>query len=305
MRHLGEIPAVPVDSTFASRAELSAAGGHRPLIAGISGAALEGADSIVLNGGYADDEDIWDEIIYTGLGGNTVETKRQVADRALAAANLALAESYIAGLPVRVTRGSREPSGHGPVAGYRYDGLYAVDRYWSAMGRSAFRVWRFPLVRLNRTPPRMPPPGHAPGSSGGPCASGEPVGRWTRRRVSASLTQRRAGGVLMRDLNTRDWDLNQVQPGMEVCDRNGVKVGAVAHVYRDPVLEAESAVGQESASKRMVEVKTGLLGLGKHLFVPMNGIQAVTSESVVLSRSREEFDQMGWASRPASLAEPH
>jgi len=93
VRHLGEIPAVPVDSTFASRAELSAAGGHRPLIAGISGAALEGADSIVLNGGYADDEDIWDEIIYTGLGGNTVETKRQVADRALAAANLALAES--------------------------------------------------------------------------------------------------------------------------------------------------------------------------------------------------------------------
>jgi putative restriction endonuclease len=41
-----------VGSRFESRAALSDAALHKPLVAGISGSEREGADSIVLSGGY-------------------------------------------------------------------------------------------------------------------------------------------------------------------------------------------------------------------------------------------------------------
>ena len=59
-RVFGEISGVPVGTVFASRKELSRAGVHRPTQAGISGAQDEGADSIVLSGGYEDDTDFGD-----------------------------------------------------------------------------------------------------------------------------------------------------------------------------------------------------------------------------------------------------
>jgi hypothetical protein len=49
-RIFGHIPGYPEGSRFESRTELSDAGVHRPTIAGISGSAREGADSIVLSG---------------------------------------------------------------------------------------------------------------------------------------------------------------------------------------------------------------------------------------------------------------
>ena len=39
-------------------------------MAGISGAERDGADSIVVSGGYEDDEDYGNVIVYTGAGGN-------------------------------------------------------------------------------------------------------------------------------------------------------------------------------------------------------------------------------------------
>ena len=59
-RKFGEISEVPVGMMFASRLELSRAGVDRQTQAGIAGSGKEGADSIVLNGGYADDEDYGD-----------------------------------------------------------------------------------------------------------------------------------------------------------------------------------------------------------------------------------------------------
>jgi putative restriction endonuclease len=77
---LGHVSGYPVDSRFDSRAELSEAGLHRHRQAGISGSASEGADSIVLSGGYEDDQDFGDTIVYTGHGGRDQETGRQIAD---------------------------------------------------------------------------------------------------------------------------------------------------------------------------------------------------------------------------------
>jgi putative restriction endonuclease len=147
-RIFGDIPGIPEGSEFENRVVLSHYGVHRPLQAGISGSQLEGADSIVLSGGYEDDDDLGDEIIYTGHGGRSLDTGQQVADQQMARQNLALALNCQRGLPVRVIRGHNHRSLYSPVVGYRYDGLYRVDSYWREQGRSGFNVWRFRLVKM-------------------------------------------------------------------------------------------------------------------------------------------------------------
>jgi putative restriction endonuclease len=146
-REFGDVDGVAVGTVFASRADLAAAGVHKPIQAGISGAASEGSDSIVVSGGYEDDEDYGDLIVYTGHGGNDPATRRQVADQEWVRGNRALARNCDEGLPVRVVRGAHGGSPYAPPSGYRYDGLYRVDSYWTARGHSGFQICRFRLVR--------------------------------------------------------------------------------------------------------------------------------------------------------------
>ncbi len=151
-RIFGHVPGYPEGGRFDSRAELSDVGLHRPLVAGIAGSEREGAESIVLSGGYDDDQDFGDEIIYTGHGGRDQGTGRQITDQSFARGNRALAYSSLNGLPVRVIRGAGASS-YAPSTGYRYDGLYIVDDYWQEAGRSGFRVWRYRLIKsVDRRP---------------------------------------------------------------------------------------------------------------------------------------------------------
>jgi putative restriction endonuclease len=151
MRELifGHIPGYPEGSWFASRIELSQAGVHRPRVAGISGRGREGADSIILSGGYEDDLDCGDEIFYTGHGGRDPETGHQISHQEFNRGNVALAYNRQAGLPVRVIRGATPRSSYAPRIGYRYDGLYTVDEYWQQRGQSGFLIWRYRLIKLN------------------------------------------------------------------------------------------------------------------------------------------------------------
>jgi putative restriction endonuclease len=148
----GHIPGNPVGSWFENRAELADAGVHRHRQAGISGSSSQGADSIVLSGGYEDDEDHGDVIVYTGYVGMDPATGKQLSDQPFSMWNRALAYSSLNGLPVRVIRGARRDSPYSPSTGYSYDGLYSVDDYWHETGRSGFRVWRYRLMKL----PEMP-----------------------------------------------------------------------------------------------------------------------------------------------------
>jgi putative restriction endonuclease len=150
-RVFGHIDGYREGHLFADRRELSAAGVHRPNQAGISGSGKDGADSIVLSGGYEDDTDDGDIVIYTGHGGRDQNTGQQVSDQLLTRGNQALAISCLEGYPVRVIRGSRLPSQFRPAFGYRYDGLYRVEHFWREQGRSGFTVWRFRLVKIEKT----------------------------------------------------------------------------------------------------------------------------------------------------------
>lgn len=152
-RVFGHIPEYPEGSGFDSRIDLSLAGVHRPRQAGISGSASEGADSIMLSGGYEDDQDFGDVIIYTGHGGRDPETRQQVSDQLLTRGNLALAYNCMHGLPVRVIRGANHSSPDSPPFGYRYDGLYRVEDYWRERGQSGHVIWRFRLVKIVEKPP--------------------------------------------------------------------------------------------------------------------------------------------------------
>ena len=71
-RVFGAIPNVPVGATFESREQLSKLRVHRPLVGGICGGA-DGVESVVVSGGYEDDQDDGNVVTYTGHGGNALQ----------------------------------------------------------------------------------------------------------------------------------------------------------------------------------------------------------------------------------------
>lgn len=127
-----------IGSLFANRRALREAGLHRTLEAGIDYGPGGPAASIVLSGVYPDD-DQGDVVIYTGQGGLERGTNRVVSDQPLSRGNAAIIRNWRLGIPVRVIR--RTP------AGFRYDGLYSVERYFRERFMDGFIRWRYELRR--------------------------------------------------------------------------------------------------------------------------------------------------------------
>lgn len=143
----GEIPDINENDTFKDRKALREAKIHLALQAGIDGNKNVGSPSIVLSGGYEDDQDLGDEIIYTGHGGKDQNTRKQIADQSWdSPGNAGLLKSQNEGLPVRVSRGSNHKSKYSPKSGYTYAGLYSVVDSWEEIGRSGFKICRFKLI---------------------------------------------------------------------------------------------------------------------------------------------------------------
>ena len=147
-KFFGHVPGYPPGSTFRTREELFRAGVHRHTQAGISGNREDGADSIVLSGGYVDDVDYGTTIVYTGEGGNNRESRRQIDHQDLVRGNRALVVSKLRGLPVRVIRGANHRGDYSPKEGYRYDGLYQIESFWLDKSADGFLIWRFHLEAI-------------------------------------------------------------------------------------------------------------------------------------------------------------
>jgi len=139
----GHIPGISTGDIFESRKELSELKLHTPTMAGIWGRESEGSCSIVLSGGYEDDIDNLDYILYTGQGGQDAPGGKQISDQEFSKGNKGLQLSCEYGLPVRVTRGHQVQ--YGPESGYRYDGLYYVTSYERIIGKSGHYICRFHL----------------------------------------------------------------------------------------------------------------------------------------------------------------
>lgn len=153
-RIVGAIPGVQIGDLFFFRMELCVVGMHGQAQAGIdyltSSQSSNGepiATSVIVSGGYEDDEDGGDVIIYTGHGGQD-KNSRQVVHQKLEGGNLAMERSMHYGIEVRVIRGFKyEGSASGKV--YVYDGLYKIMDCWFDVGKSGFGVYKFKLVRMD------------------------------------------------------------------------------------------------------------------------------------------------------------
>jgi len=160
-RVFGEVNKVHVGRTFTDRYECYLRGAHGVQQGGIHGTRGGGAYSVVLSGGY-DDIDAGDHFVYTGSGGNPADedsprnpeqTEDQTFDNNN---NQSLLISSQTKRPVRVIRGAysaknakerRIQSPYAPSEGYRYDGLYIVDRaYMKQNGQ--FKVCAYDFRRV-------------------------------------------------------------------------------------------------------------------------------------------------------------
>jgi len=143
----GEIEGIGEGHWFEGRKEMMPTSFHRSWGRGIDGNAKEGTAAIVLSGGYEDDKDLGDEIVYTGAGGNDTNSGKQISDQTWAnTGNAGLQKSMNEGLPVRVIRGHNHKSPYSPKSGYKYAGLYSVVDAWQEIGRSGFKICRFRLI---------------------------------------------------------------------------------------------------------------------------------------------------------------
>ena len=150
---LGSVPGVEVGDEFQYRVELNIIGLHRQIQGGIDYVKHNGkvlATSIVASGGYADELDNSDVLIYTGQGGNVMNSDKEPEDQKLERGNLALKNSSEEKNPVRVIRGSE--SADGKCKTYVYDGLYLVESCWQDMGPHGKLVYRFRLRRIPGQP---------------------------------------------------------------------------------------------------------------------------------------------------------
>ncbi|KAL7163623.1 hypothetical protein ACSBR2_039692 [Camellia fascicularis] len=159
---IGSVPGVDVGDEFQYWVELALVGIHRLYEAGIDYMKHGGmiiATSIVASGGYADDLDNPDVLIYFGHGGNiTGRDKQQPKDQKLERGNLALKNSISAKNPVRVIHGSKETklstldARAKIVLTYTYNGLYTVERYTHDIGPHGKLVFKFELKRIPGQP---------------------------------------------------------------------------------------------------------------------------------------------------------
>src|SRR6266576_6225725 len=98
--------------------------------------------------------------------------------------------------------------------------------------------------------------------------------------------------------------LGRLEPGMDVCDVDGHKFGTIERAFRHELASADmSETGAVGTMTRedILQVKTGLLGFGKHYYIPFSAIQDVTSGCVFVDQSKNHIDELGWDVRPDYL----
>ncbi|XP_027355396.1 E3 ubiquitin-protein ligase ORTHRUS 2-like [Abrus precatorius] len=149
---------VLVGECWNDRLECRQWGAHFVPIGGIAGQSHRGAQSVVLSGGYVDDQDHGEWFLYTGSGGkdlsgNKRTNKNHSFDQQFDKYNRALQVSCLKGYPVRVVRSHKEKrSSYAPERGVRYDGIYRIEKCWQIAGLQGFKICRYLFVRCDNEP---------------------------------------------------------------------------------------------------------------------------------------------------------
>jgi putative restriction endonuclease len=152
----GDIEGIEEGFLFKGRKEMMPSSFHRNWGSGIDGNGKEGTCAIVLSGGYSDDVDLGDEIVYTGAGGN-INGKQLEDQNWNKPGNAGLLKSMNEGLPVRIIRGHSHTSPFSPTKGYSYAGLYSVVDAWEEKSKHGPKICRFRLEYIGDNSARMTP----------------------------------------------------------------------------------------------------------------------------------------------------
>ncbi len=156
-KRIGVVPGVEVGDIFFFRMELCVVGLHAQSMGGIDYMIVRGdteeeplAVSIVSSGGYDDDAEDRDVLIYSGQGGNFGKKDKQAADQKLERGNLALERSLRRTNDVRVIRGMKD-SVNPTSKVYVYDGLYKIQESWIE-SKTGCNIFKYKFVRLPGQP---------------------------------------------------------------------------------------------------------------------------------------------------------
>ncbi|MED6119582.1 hypothetical protein PIB30_013016 [Stylosanthes scabra] len=148
---LGSVPGVEVGDEFQYRVELAIVGLHQSIQSDIDYVMHNRktlAMSIIVLGGYGDESEDSDVLIYTSLVGNN--TDKEVEDQKLKQGNKALRNSIEEKNPVRVIRTTESMDETGKK--YVYDGQYLVETCWQDKELQCTSVLRFRLRRIPDQP---------------------------------------------------------------------------------------------------------------------------------------------------------
>lgn len=157
----GEVEGIAVGTVFGlgdyqrlGRQEMMESGFFRPFVTPEWIAPGEGCYAIILNNDNGSSTDEGSRILYAGSGGRRRGQNRTAAqsfDQGWSnATNAALRLNCKSGRPVRIVRGPKLQGEHGTGAsgGYRYDGLYIVEKAELVqLPGATFRTAMFTLVR--------------------------------------------------------------------------------------------------------------------------------------------------------------
>ncbi|XP_065867238.1 histone-lysine N-methyltransferase, H3 lysine-9 specific SUVH3-like [Euphorbia lathyris] len=159
-KRIGVVPGVEIGDIFFFRMEMCLVGLHSQSMAGIDCLILRGegeedplAISIVSSGGYDDEAEDTDVLIYSGQGGgaNSNKKDKQASDQKLERGNLALERSLHRANEVRVIRGMKDVI-HPTAKVYVYDGLYRIQESWVDKGKSGCNMFKYKLIRVPGQP---------------------------------------------------------------------------------------------------------------------------------------------------------
>jgi hypothetical protein len=94
---------------------------------------------------------------------------------------------------------------------------------------------------------------------------------------------------------------------MDVCDSKGSRIGSVARIFRYDAGNSDSRVGGGLVTARdeILEVKTGLFGLGRRFYMPLEIIQEVAGDSIFLAIESFQDDMRGFEAKPDYLDTLH
>ncbi|KAG0519826.1 hypothetical protein BDA96_08G019800 [Sorghum bicolor] len=148
---IGPVPGVEIGDIFFFRIEMCIVGLHAPAMAGIdhTSAKHAGKDeilavSIISSGGYENDDNDTDILVYTGQGGNSRHKDKH--DQKLEGGNLALMNSMKKKNLIRVVRSAQDPFCNSSKV-YIYDGLYRVEESWTEKAKNGFSVFKYKMRR--------------------------------------------------------------------------------------------------------------------------------------------------------------